>query len=371
MTIRRSVPPLLAALALSACGGGGAGGGSGAATAVVVAPAAAPSMPTVAPNATPTDPVAAAVAPADPVAAPVATTAPATTATPPPAAVTVAAASRVRSVVYVGNDVPDLAAYEAWLGQPTDGVQLFSGRAGWSDWSDSIGWLADRWKGVARTHYWSIPLFAESGTLAAAAAGDYDPRWHAAAVTLAAASPGSDPIPVRTGWEFNGAWQPWAAKGKEADYRAAYRRFVASFRAVSDRFRFEWTPNVGDFGTNPEDSYPGDDVVDLIGMDFYYNHEWDPADPVAAFNYKVSERYGLAWHQDFAKRHGKPTAYAEWGVSRDSDAPYVTLALQWFAAHDVVYASYWNSNAAYRGKLSDGQYPAVASAYRALVAPTR
>jgi hypothetical protein len=352
MTQIRSLAPLAAAFLLAGCGGGGGGGETGAASAVVVAPSAAP-VATPAPIAAPT---------------PTQTPAPAPTPTPTPAAVAIppAAAPGFQSVVYVGNDVPDLAAYEAWLGRPTDGVQLFSGRNGWADWSDSIGWLADRWKGVARTPYWSIPLFAEGGTLAAAAAGDYDGRWRAAAATLLAASPGDSTIAVRTGWEFNGDWQPWAAKGKEADYRAAYRRFVASFRAVSDRFRFEWTPNVGDFGTNPEDSYPGDDVVDLIGMDFYYNHEWDPADPVAAFNYKVSERYGLAWHQDFAARHGKPTAYAEWGVSRDSDAPYVTLALAWFAAHKVVYASYWNSNAAYAGKLSEGQYPAVASAYRVL-----
>ncbi|MBY9064253.1 hypothetical protein K7957_15030 [Sphingomonas yunnanensis] len=348
MTQIRPLAPLAAALLLAGCGGGS--GQTSAVSAVAVAPSAAPVV-TTAPTPMPTP-----------------TPAPTPTPTPTPVATPTAAAPDFQSVVYVGNDVPDLAAYESWLGRPTDGVQLFSGRNGWADWSDSIGWLADRWKGVARTHYWSIPLFAEGGTLAAAAAGDYDSRWRGAAAALLANSPGDSTIAVRTGWEFNGDWQPWAAKGKEAEYRAAYRRFVASFRAVSDRFRFEWTPNVGDFGTNPEDSYPGDEFVDLIGMDFYYNHEWDPADPVAAFNYKVSERYGLAWHQDFAARHGKPTAYAEWGVSRDSDAPYVTLALAWFAAHQVVYASYWNSNAAYSGKLSDGQYPAVASAYRVLAA---
>jgi hypothetical protein len=348
----RSIVPLAVALSLAACGGGG--GGAGAAGAAVVAPSA-PVTVVPAPAATPTP-------------LPAASPTPVAAVTPTPSvAATPAASARVQSVVYVGNDVPDLAAYEAWLGRSADGVQLFSGRAGWDDWSDSIGWLARRWAGVGRTEYWSIPLFAEQGTLAAAAAGDYDTRWRGAAATLVAERPGSAPIHVRTGWEFNGDWQPWAAKGKEADYRAAFRRFVASFRAVSDRFRFEWTPNVGDFGTNPEDSYPGDDVVDLIGMDFYYNHQWDPADSAAAFQYKVSERYGLAWHQDFARRHAKPTAYAEWGVSRDSDAPYVALALRWFAEHEVVYASYWNSNAAYPGKLSDGQYPAVAQAYRGAI----
>jgi hypothetical protein len=328
-------------LALSGCGGG-----SGGAPVAVVAGAALPPV---------------TVATPAPVPSPTPTPTPSPSATPSAAP---AAATTYKRVVYVGNDVPDLDAYEAWLGRPADGVQLHSGRAGWDDWASSIGWLAERWKGVDRPVYWSIPLFAQEGTLSAASAGSYNQRYRTAAATLLAATPGNAPINVRTGWEFNGDWQPWAARGQEMAYRGAFRQFVASFRAISPRFVFEWTPNIGDQGMNPEDAYPGDDVVDIVGMDFYYNHQWDQADPAAAWAYRVNERYGLAWHQAFAAAHGKRTAYAEWGVSSDGDGPYVAAAAQWFAAHDVVYAAYWNSNAAYPGKLSEGQYPAAGQAYR-------
>ncbi len=269
--------------------------------------------------------------------------------------------------VYVGNYPIDYTAYELWSGKRGDGVQLHSGRANWTDWSTSLEWLIGLWSGVNRTIFWTIPLIPQGTSLEEASRGKYNAYYVEAARDLAYSFPNTQKIYIRTGWEFNGDWQPWAARGKEAAYRGAYRQFVASFRSVSSRFVFEWTPNIGDLGMNPENAYPGDDVINIIGMDFYYNHQWDSADGVKAFAWKRDEKYGLAWHQAFAKRHKKATAYAEWGVSRDSDAAYVQAAAQWFDRHNIVYASYWNSNAAYRGKLSANQYPAVSKAYRKFV----
>ena len=269
--------------------------------------------------------------------------------------------------VYVGNYPSDYTAYELWSGKRGDGVQLHSGRANWTDWSSSLRWLIGLWSGINRTIFWTIPLIPQGTSLEEANRGRYNSYYIAAARDLASGYPNASKIYIRTGWEFNGNWQPWAARGKEAAYRGAYRQFVASFRSVSSRFVFEWTPNVGDLGMNPESAYPGDDVVNIIGMDFYYNHQWDSADGAKAFAWKRDEKYGLAWHQAFAKLHRKPTAYAEWGISRNSDAAYVQAASDWFKKYNIVYASYWNSNAAYRGKLSDNQYPAVSDAYRKFV----
>ena len=64
------------------------------------------------------------------------------------------------------------------------------------------------------------------------------------------------------------------------------------------------------------------------------------------------------------KARKKPTAYAEWGVMSDNAGAYVRQAASWFASHDVVYQSYWNSNDAYTGKLSDGQFFDAGVAYR-------
>jgi beta-mannanase len=134
---------------------------------------------------------------------------------------------------------------------------------------------------------------------------------------------------------------------------------------VSNRFVFEWNVNIGDTGMNPETAYPGDAYVDIIGMDFYWNTQWDPADPIQAWNSMLNRSYGLAWHQRFAAAHGKRTSYSEWGVMSNNAGPYIEKAKEWFASHPVVFQTYWNSNAAFPGKLSDNQYPNTGAAYRA------
>jgi hypothetical protein len=120
---------------------------------------------------------------------------------------------------------------------------------------------------------------------------------------------------------------------------------------------------------NPEKGYPGDPYVDLIGMDFYWQLKWDPADPLRAWDLVVSRPYGLRWHQEFARAHGKPTTYSEWGISSDNATPYLERAREWFDTHDVVFHTYWNSDAAYPGKLSEKQYPKSAATFRALFGP--
>ena len=103
-------------------------------------------------------------------------------------------------------------------------------------------------------------------------------------------------------------------------------------------------------------------------MDVYWNLQWAPADPTQAFATFRDQEYGLAWHQQFAAAHGKRTTYSEWGIQSDNAEAYLSLMKQWFADHNVVYATYWNSNADYPGELSRGQYPNAGNAYRALFA---
>jgi len=174
-------------------------------------------------------------------------------------------------------------------------------------------------------------------------------------------------IYIRLGWEFNGTgYFPWSAVGKAHDYIDAFQNFVDVFRSVSSKFRFEWCPNKGDVGMNPADAYPGDEYVDVIGMDFYWDSKqsWSFTDPVKAWNYFVDEKYGLQWHQDFAAAHGKPTAYSEWGVNSNNAREFIDLADKWFNSHDVLYQNYWNSDSNFQGKLSDNQYPNTGAAFK-------
>jgi hypothetical protein len=264
--------------------------------------------------------------------------------------------------------VADVQQFEGWLGRPVDGILGYTGNASWSDYDGSVGWAAGLWGAIDRKVFWSVPLIPTGANLGDAATGAYDDHYRKAAQTLAAFRPQDGKLYIRTGWEFNGDWFPWAAQGNASSFVGAFQHFVNTFRSVSSRFVFEWNVNLGG-SMNPADAYPGDAYVDFIGMDFYWNTQWDPADPTQAWNQKVSTQYGLQWHQDFAKTHGKRTTYSEWGVMSNDGAIYIQKAQAWFLSHDVVFHTYWNSNASFSGKLSDGQYPTAAAAYKTAFGP--
>lgn len=267
--------------------------------------------------------------------------------------------------VYVGNDVAGVQQFETWLGHRVNGILGYTGNASWQDYDGSVGWAAGLWSAIDRPVFWSVPLIPNGASLAEAAKGNYNDHYRKAAQTLAAFRPQDQVLYIRTGWEFNGDWFPWTTHGgKSQDFVGAFRQFVTTFRSVSSRFVFEWNVNIGDVGANPEEAYPGDAYVDIIGMDFYWNTQWDPVDPIAAWNSMLTRKWGLQWHQDFATAHGKPTAYSEWGIMSSQGAPYVTRAKAWFDSHNVIYQTYWNSDFAFKGKLSDGQYGAAGDQYR-------
>ena len=312
-------------------------------------------------------------APITVVAAPAPTPAP-TPAAAPAATVTAAATtaatttSATRVSVYVGNTTAGLNQFQSWLGRGVDTLELQGGAASWSDWKSSLSWQASLFRPMSVDILWSVPLIPKGATLDAAATGAYDANYKALAQQFLNLWPNDQQIYLRVGWEFNGTgWFPWSAVGKATQYKAAFRHFVLAFRSVSPtRFKFEWTPNIGNVGMDPTTAYPGDDVVDVIGMDFYYDTKWLGTDPAKAWNTTVNEKWGLQWHQDFAAAHNKPTAYAEWGVNSDTAGPYLTLADQWFTSHHVLYQNYWNSNSNFAAEMSNGQYPHAAATYKSV-----
>ena len=264
--------------------------------------------------------------------------------------------------VYILNSRGEIADAESWLGKPLDAVQLHQGVASWSDWLSSVSWVNKQLHDVDTPKMWSLGLIPWGANLKDAAAGSYDDKYSALAKTMVGLSSGDGPIYIRLGWEMNSkGWNPWGAAGQPDNYVGAYQHFVDQFRGVSDRFVFEWTPNINT-GMSSEAFYPGDDYVDVIGIDFYYNVEWAPKDAASAFDWFVREPWGLQWQQDFAAKHGKPTAIAEWGLNADN-AEFVKLVAKWALDHDMVYQNYWNSDAAFQGKLSSGQYPSASAAF--------
>jgi beta-mannanase len=272
--------------------------------------------------------------------------------------------------VYVGNDTTALADYENWLGRDVDAVHGVVGGANWSDFVSSAAWMTEQlWANTDAEILWSVPLLVYDGTasLSAAASGRYNDYYSTVAATLLESrADDTGAIYIRTGWELNGDWFPWAAEGHEADYIAAYRQFVDSFRDVSDRFVFEWNVNFSSDGIDPATAYPGDDYVDIVGMDFYWSPDYQGSDPLAAFAAISQTTYGLQWLEDFAAAHGKPTAYSEWGIDSDNAALYLEEVKAWFESHDVVYQSYWDVVSDKTVAVSDGSTPNSTEAFQEL-----
>jgi hypothetical protein len=273
--------------------------------------------------------------------------------------------------VYVGNDVDGtlIPQYEKWFGRPTDGILAYTGDANWQDYDGCTGWAIGMWAKSDRRVLWSIAFIPKGATLAEAAKGAYNAHWKAIAEQLSNWHPNEPVIYIRTAWEFNGDWFHISSIKHPQDFIGAWRQFVSTFRSVSNRFRFDWCPSGGT--GHVEEAYPGDDYVDIIGLDLYDQFRWckikDPAerwDKVA-----LHGDHTLLWHQAFAKLHHKPMSYPEWGMggAESGDDPYFIEHMhQWFLDNHVIYATYWDSNSAYQGKLSDNQYPLAGAKYKEL-----
>lgn len=245
--------------------------------------------------------------------------------------------------------------YETWLGRPVThvldfvGAQPFDSLTPWKT-LDGPGWTFDQWKSSPWQLVLSVAALPNKKfTLAAGARGDYDAHWRKFA-TAAVAHGGADTI-LRPMWENRVKNFPWYAGGQEQTYAACFRRFVDVARSVQgQRFRFDWCPLQGG-GINTEASYPGDQHVDIIGLDLYDGGGRTNLTGAKRWEWKHTQPYGLDWHKTFASKHGKPRSFPEWGVTDSGhggvgdDPYYVEQMWRWCQAADVEYANYFEVNA--------------------------
>ncbi|CAG7650641.1 glycoside hydrolase family 26 protein [Actinacidiphila bryophytorum] len=138
---------------------------------------------------------------------------------------------------------------------------------------------------------------------------------------------------VVLGWEMNGTTYSHRCGPDPQNWKAYWNRIVAAMRAVpGQRFRFDFAPSRGTDDIPWTECYPGDDTVDVIGMDSY------DQPPGESFTEQVTEPYGLQAQVDFAAAHGKEVSYPEWGLFRNGDDPdYVALMLRWMSDHNALY----------------------------------
>ncbi|MEV5787506.1 glycosyl hydrolase [Streptomyces sp. NPDC052287] len=161
--------------------------------------------------------------------------------------------------------------------------------------------------------------------------GAFDRHFHALAQRLVRLKV-PDTVVV-LGWEMNGITYTHRCGPDPEAWKKYWNRIVTVMRSVpGQKFRFDFTPSRGLDAVPWTQCYPGDDTVDIIGMDSYDQPSG------LSFDEEVKEPYGLQEHVDFAKAHGKPISYPEWGLFRNGDnAAYMKRMLAWMDDHQPLY----------------------------------
>ncbi|MGA7994756.1 MAG: hypothetical protein WCA28_07575 [Bradyrhizobium sp.] len=261
-----------------------------------------------------------------------------------------------------------LQAWEQWLDQaPTSvvGVDFYAENT-WEDFT-RLSWVPGIWKKLnpARNVVWSVPLTVKGTPLKQVADGLHDAEFEAAARAISEAQPNAI---IRLGWEMNLVSMAWFAKGQEADYIAAFRRVARIFRRHSSGFKYDWCPGWGAQDSPADLAYPGDDVVDYIGLDVYdFKYEGSAGERWEKFY--LNAPFGLQWHKEFAARHGKPMSYPEWGVGNFGDNPlFVQNMHDWFVANagNIAYAAYFDVDGLWPTQIDNNRFPNSPRLFREL-----
>ncbi|MET7324320.1 glycosyl hydrolase [Streptomyces sp. NPDC005549] len=247
---------------------------------------------------------------------------------------------------YGPRGVARMAALSHWLG----GAELRVGHTylpgdRWSNIEGAPGFLdvwADwRTRKADRMLVLNVPMMERNeehvdddevrALLRQGAAGRFDHHFRALAERLVALKV-PDAVLV-LGWEMNGTTYTHRCGPDPEAWKTYWNRIVTTMRAVpGQKFRFDFAPSRGRDAVPWTRCYPGDATVDIVGMDSYDQPRG------MTFDEQVKEPYGLQAHVDFAKAHGKPVSYPEWGLFRNGDnAAYMRRMLAWMDEHKPVY----------------------------------
>ncbi|GAB6901210.1 glycosyl hydrolase [Kineosporia succinea] len=265
--------------------------------------------------------------------------------------------------VYGKTSADGVAQYEQWLGADVSYVIDFSARDTWENIANPQ-YLLDEWNGSGYRLVYAVamlPTGDESATIAAGAQGQYNQYFRTLAENLVAN--GEQNTILRIGWEFNLAESRWSSDDPES-WKSFYRNIVETMRAVDGaQFEFDWNVNNGPNPYDAADYYPGDDVVDYVGVDAYdtsskaypYPDNCDSACFVKHQKQAWDETIyggdrGLQFWSAFAKEHGKPLTLPEWGcwgkpdgTGGSDDPDYIQRMYDFITdtGNNVAYAAYF------------------------------
>ncbi|WP_369169496.1 glycosyl hydrolase [Streptomyces sp. R28] len=164
-----------------------------------------------------------------------------------------------------------------------------------------------------------------------AADGEFDDHFEVLAERLVEL--GAEDTVIVLGWEMNGVTYTHRCAPDPERWKRYFRRIVTVMRSVpGEDFRFDFAPSRGRDAIPWTQCYPGDDYVDIVGMDAYDQPRG------LTFDQQVSEPYGLQHHVEFARAHDKPISYPEWGLFRNGDnITWMLRMLAWMDEHKPLY----------------------------------
>ena len=159
---------------------------------------------------------------------------------------------------------------------------------------------------------------------------------------------------IRLGWEANAQSDRESALGTTPTQWHQWAKYWANIATSMSsvpgaKFVFDWTVNQYWQPVPLAEWYPGDKVVDIIGIDAYDSGVYGPAlSPQQRWEKLYNEPDGLAAVAAFAHEHGKPLSIPEWGLvpsgsagGANDDPTYVRGLANFIDTHEVEYESYY------------------------------
>jgi hypothetical protein len=289
---------------------------------------------------------------------------------------------RWASGVFVTRQVPSgHDKFGTWRRAKTDIALTYTGRSTWTE-IVKPAWLYAYWQQAPQTLVITAPMFPEKSrySLAACAKGSYDSQWRAFGANAAKSGMAARTI-VRLGWEFNGSWQPWAARNP-AHFVSCWRRIFTAAESRAPALRWDWTVNRGDSDvmSDARDAWPGRKYVDIVGIDSYDG--WPGVLRAADWNAHYAGAWGLKFWADFARRKGKRLSVPEWGLypgtawagHNGGDNPlYIRRMFGFFKEQrgNLAYEAYFNDEDPAHASALDSANPRGAAEYRRQIAAAR
>jgi Malectin domain len=232
------------------------------------------------------------------------------------------------SGVHSANDVAENHRFGTWRGRPLDAGHTFTTRDfGWGPIVRPTDFLEgqNNWRSFDGLLVISQPMYPKNvgANNAACARGEYNQHWRDFGSYLQSIGRADSRTIIRIGWEFNGTFMYWHTDADPTNFKNCWRHVAQSINATAPEVLTDWTLNAHGgpvpASGNMYDAYPGNDVVDIVGMDSYDMYSAPRGassltDEEFRIQCEAPRGAGLCDLARFARANGKKLSVGEWGV---------------------------------------------------------